>query len=317
MADLPVSVMAAQPFTMSAVKVDVSDSTSSRSPTFAARVCRMFLATTTSSGGVNSGTEADPDEWIKGSLQYSLNNSGLYSLWTCALQADGRLKITYNGTGTGTITWDNSNSPLPRYLAGFDANVSLAAGASVTGTYQVMFAAFVVAGRANSEGWNVIPKRSAIGETDDGLAAAYTTSRVRREYRASWRFAPYDWATRTQLSANGSPYQPTRRYRWTQPSATLYTTGTLAGDAADKTHAVSDPPWSLVDFFSTIHGKRIALAIGNFQALIATTDTEFFTGTISKETLQAERPVMPSAQDWSARVDWKGVVFRYASTGAR
>jgi len=320
MPDLQISVMAAQPFLMSPSKMTVSDSTSTRTPTFAARVSRMFLATVTGSAGVNTGTEADPDEWIKGALQYQLNNAGLLSNWTCALQPDGRLKITYNGTGTGTITWDGvsgSTSLIPRYLAGFDANVSLGAGASMTGAYQVTHAAFVPSGRANSDGWQVIPKRSAIGETDNGLSYSLTASLVRRVYKADWRFLPRDWAQRTALGANGTPYEPTRALRWTAPSATPYTTGTVAGDLADTTHAVTDPPWSLVDFFSTVHGKRCALAVGNFQALVAATDSAYFTGTFSREMLQAERAARPSAKDTEARYDWTGVEFRLASQATR
>lgn len=293
---------------MPAVNLIVTDSGagSPRTVTFLARVCRMFLATVAGSpNGVNAGTAADPDEWIRGHLQRKLNNNDGLSLWTCALQADGRLKISYGGTGTGQIQWDGSGgtSLIPRYLAGFDANVSLAAGTNVTGTYQVSRAAFVVSGRANTEGWTVLPKRSAIGETDDGLAAAITASRTRRVYTADWRFAPYDWATRQANSYTGTPYQPTTTARWTAQSATPST--------ADV------PPWSLVDFFGSCHGQRVGLALGNFQALVAGSASAFYTGTLGKATLQSDAVFAPSERDNEARYDARGVTFRYASHAAR
>lgn len=315
--------MAAQPFSMPVVSVKVTDSGagSPRTTAFAARTARMYLASV--SGGTpgrNGGTEADPDEWIRGHLQRALNNNDALSLWVCALQADGRLRITYNGTGTGQITWDGTGgtSLLPRYLAGFDADVSLGAGASVTGTYQVTHAAFVVSGRASSEGWQVLPPRAAIGEQDDGLSYAFRASIGRQVYTADWRFAPLDWATRQANALNGTPYQPTRFYRRTRQSATLYTTGTVAGDAADTTHAVSDPPWSLVDFFGSTHGNRVAVAIGNFEGMIAATDTEgFYTGSLARETLLGERKAGPSQPDNSMRYDWRGVTLRLVGKGAR
>jgi hypothetical protein len=300
----------AQPFTMpSGIQLTVTDSDASspRSPTLGAgRVFRTFLAYTVGGlgTGVNSGTETNPDEWLL-YLQYALNNNGTLTNWTVALTTDCKVRITYGGTGTGTITWSGTGvtSLIPRYLTGFDANVSLAANASVDGTYHPTHCVFGFANRANATNWVIRNKRSAIGETDDGLAYAFTASRVRREYTSDWRFHPYDTTAKTATGYPGTVYLPAVTSRWTQPSATPST--------------ANSPPWSLTDFFGTAHAHQCGVALGNLQDLIGGSDTVFQDVTVAAKTLQNDDLIAPSAPDWSALVDAKAVTLRWLRQSAR
>src|SRR4051812_44409295 len=107
----PLTVLLAQPFTMPVVKLTVADATSTRTPAFSARVCRMFLANVSGGApaGRNAGAADDPDEWLVGHLKYALNNNGALANWNVALTSEGKCRIT-NLTGAGgTITWDDSS----------------------------------------------------------------------------------------------------------------------------------------------------------------------------------------------------------------
>lgn len=310
MADLPISLMAAQPFTVpSSCTLIVTDSGagSPRTVTFTSgRVARVYLATATTgvTPGLNGGTASDPDEWLR-LLQRHLNNADALNLWSVTLLSSGKVKITYNGTGNGAIDWNGAGgtSLIPRYLTGFTDDIFLAAGASDTATYQPTHSVFCVSGRANSNGWQVRNKRAAIAETDDGLTAAFTASRAVRTYTSDWRFFPYDTTAKSALSANGTVYQPVSETRWTTTSATPSTS--------------NSPPWSLVDFMTTVHGARCGVALGNFQEIVAGSDSSFFDVTLDRRTLQADDPVAPSAPDWSQRVDWRGVTLRYVAHKTR
>jgi hypothetical protein len=298
--------MLAVPYSLGAVAVIVTDSGagSPRTATFTAGVYRSFLALVAGTAGVNAGTEADPFEFVK-YLQYKLNNNGGLALWTCALGVDGRIAITYGGTGTGTVQWDGTGgtSKLVKYAAGHDADISLAAAASVTCTYQPLGCAFW-SGSGNDTGWTGLPQKFAAAEMPDGVVYGVGDNRHGLVRSFDLRHAPETWALRTTLATHSTPMFASTKARSASPVRSPAT-------------AAQAPPWSVEECFKTAASRRCGAALGNLQALIAGSDTVFEDVYLRPEMISAERAIRLSTPGYAALRDWAKVDLNWYATMAR
>jgi hypothetical protein len=270
--------MLAQPVTLGAQTLTVTDDAgAARSVALSAGVYRIGLAT---SGG--AGTEASPWELLS-KLETALGTTR----WTVALTAQGKARFTSLSTASSSITWPVDNAL--RNVLGFDANISgLATGASSTATYQPTHVAYSFHRGADTD-WQRVPGRRAAAEMPDGTVYVFkhSTGRMRRTF--DLRTHPRDAATATSRTSYATPVRPTES-RWLTQVAT-------AGTA---------PPWSLLDFFGTADGQRVAFHT-DFAGYVAGTSMDYAACYVAAETLKEDRPNKLHVANFGQLVDWPGV----------
>lgn len=285
--------------TTASIIVTDSGAGSPRTATFPASTYRQFLAYVGGSpAGVNTGTEADPHEWGK-YFQYKLNNNGALALWSVAMGTDGRWVVTYSGTGTGQVEWDElaGTSKVPRVMTGFGANLSIAAGGSSTATHQP-FAFAATIGRGEDTGLASLPAKTVGAEMPDGSVYAWTDNQHRVMRTFNLEFQPKNLAQKNALGAAGTPLFPTALTVMKAPSLVPTSSYVL--------------PWSVYETIRTAAGKRLGYTT-NFQALVAGSSFAFDDGYLSLETINAQVPNKPQAPGYDARWKWTGVqVVHYA-----
>ncbi len=109
-------------------------------------------------------------------------------------------------------------------------------------------------------------------------------------------YHPKDWAARLAYGATATQLFPAAA-RWRTPDAT-------PGVA---------PPWSLMDFFGTCAGQRLACLLGTFQTALTGGTTTYDACYITPETLANNSPTRPAKEGWDALYHWERIGVLYAA----
>lgn len=234
-------------------------------------------------------------------FENALNTSG--SRYTVDITTDGYVKVTYNGTGTSTLTWTTSASNALRSVLGFTSGwSSLASGASTTAQTQPSHVAYsFVAG--DDTGWTTESGHQALGETPDNIFG-WTDQKHRVVRSFTLRFHPTLDSDRSALGTSPiTPMLPSTHARLATPSGSL-----IAGG-----------PWSVWELVQTAlsdgtYNGRVGLALGTFQALVSGTTTTIDEVFFRQKTRIADKAIRPSVPYWSRRRDWPGIEILRAAT---
>lgn len=283
----------AVPYTLPAgASVAVVDATSTRTVTLpAGGVVRHFLASAfRTTLGTALGTEADPYE-AGALLQLLLRAAGSNTWWTVAMGADARWRITYSGSGTGTLTW---TSTVLAPLFGFAANVSLTTGQTATAAYGPTHWAASFA-KVNDTGRTTMPVKVAGAEMEDGTVYAWLAPRQRTRRSFDLRFHPRTAALAASLGSFATPAYPTTLAKEASPTRDI-----AAGYAL---------PWSLYETLRASAGCLVAVAFGNLQPLVAATESEFAEGYWDLATITRDGALAPFQPTNQQRMDWSGLAL--------
>lgn len=284
------SVMLAQVVTLvGAVTVAVSDSFSTRTITLVSggstTYARVFLA-----DGAASGTTASSPIDLLRTLEALLNAAPGSSLWLVRLDPTGAVRVTYQGTGTGTITWSGTSL---RNLLGFTAGLSIAAGGSSLATYAPGGCVIAPCAAEDDSDWQPIATGVAAGETQTGAVVALDSTYRRLARKLQLRFLPKTPAEQTS-GERLTPALPTDSVA----NSTRYT--------APASAAYFEQGYSAHEFIATAHrtaGAPCAFALGDLQELIAGSATTFDVGYLSATTLRGGELFPLSVPGWFARRD--------------
>lgn len=236
----------AQPYTLTAQTLVVDDDVGSpRNVVLPAGIYRTLLAPSP-----GSGTVIDPYELL-GTLRTQLG----IATWDVEMLPTGRVRLTYLGTGTGSITFTNA----VRNLLGETGSAAigpLATGATFTTSRQPTHCVFAAA--AEDEGWQSVQGRAAVQEMPDGSVYGWQDARTRLTRRITLTLLPRDDAARTALGSLST-------------AAIAETTYRLApGFGAPG----QPPPWSVPQTLATAVGGRCGWT-DDLQAVIAGTASSY------------------------------------------
>jgi hypothetical protein len=257
--------------------------------TVAAGWYRTLLAPT-----AGAATEADPAE-ILNAIEAALGASH----WSVTLGTDGRVVITYLGTGTGTITTAGGGTLLA--LIGFTTSTfgPLSPNATVVGEWHPTHCLLSIASDPDS-GWSDHGSRFAGATLPDGSV--------------------YGWADGT------ARYRRTLTLRWHPRDSTLWSAtgviGTPAFSAASRLRSPSTsepaqvPPWAITDTLATALGRSLGVALGTAQAHIAGTATTYDLAYLTPEHASAQGRIALSLAGYDARRDVT-LELSYAGQGSR
>jgi hypothetical protein len=227
--------------------------------------------------------------------------------WVVALNTAGFVTFRYTGAGTGTIVFPDTTL---RNALGYQANISLASGATSQASYHPTHTAYFL-GAANATNWQDDPPLAALAETRDGRTYGYADSAAVQTYTFDGLYHPYEWNSRTALGLSA-----------TDSSATPY-----QGDASRRKTRASTagitPPFGLTDFFYACvannsydaNGAKCGALLGTFQTALAGTTTTFDEVFVSAETLTKRNAAKPSIPNWSLRMNWERIALRWYATG--
>lgn len=272
-----IGYMLAQSYQLTAQTMSVTDDRGATvSRTVAAAWYRTFLCP-----AAGTGTETDPDELL-GATEAAL----VATHWTVELLSTGLVRVTYLGTGTGTI--DMSGCTTLRSLLGFTGNVGpLGTGATQTATYPPTHCVFALACDPDS-GWIDAPRRAAVAALPSGITYSFDDGRNVLRRQASFRALPKTWALRTSLGACGTPAEAVST-RWLSPATSE------PGQA---------PPWSAMDTQGTASGRQCAITWGDFATIVAGTVTSYEVVYLAPEQFSTGARVSLFAAGYDARRDF-------------
>jgi len=246
---------------------------------------------------VAGGATADNDcQELTSAFESLLNTSG--SRYTVTVSETGYVQVTYNGTGTSTLTWGSSGSNALRAVLGFSAGwTSLASGATTTASNQPSHVVYSFSMGGDS-GWTAESGHQAISEVADGKVYRLTDQVHRSTRSFDLRLHPRTDSVRSSLGSTPiTPAFPTLT-RTLTPSASL----------------IAGAPWSVWELIQTTvsdggYGSsgRIGLCVSDFQNLrngVAVTVDEVY---FRANTVMRAAKDLPSVPNWSKLVDCKGI----------
>lgn len=284
------SVMLAQVVTLTgAITLSVADSFSTRTITVVAggstSYARVFLADGTATGT----TPSTPLDLLR-TLETLLNAAPAATLWLVRLDPTGAVRITYQGTGTGTVTWVGTSL---RNLLGFTGNLSIAAAGSSLATYAPGGCLIAPCATESDTGWQPIATGVAAGETQTGAVVALDSTYRKLSRKIQLRFlpaTPAEQASGERLTPALPADSVANSARYTAPTSLSY----------------FEVGYSAHEFIATAHrtaGAPAAFALGDLQELIAASSTTFDVGYLSAATLRGGELFPLSAPGWFARRD--------------
>lgn len=237
--------------------------------------------------GVGSAT--DPAELLL-AIETALGSTK----WRVRLQSSGLVRISYLGSGTGTLTLP---SPLAALL-GHTSPVVLAANAILDGTYLPTHCVFSAACDPDS-GWIDDPARFAGAALPSGVVYGWHDGRNLLRRRASFAALPKTWSFRTSLGASGTPAFPVSS-RVQSP---------ITSEPAQAA------PWSALDTQATAAGVQCAITWGDLAAIVGGTITEYDVVYLAPEQFTAGARVSLWREGYDARRSWALDVL-FAGAGA-
>lgn len=253
--------------------IDVQDSHSTRTVTIVAggatRYARVLLAK-----GSDTGTTVGAPLELLSTIQTALNAAPATLLWQLALDSSGRVSITYTGSGTGHLTFNQTAlQSLLGWLGGFSASAS-----TVYGTIPPKACLVAVCADESDTDWQVRPTGVAAAETQAGVTYAVDSGN-----RAIVRAIRLRMLPRTGSEVDAGEYltpalpadEAASSTRWTAPSTTAWTTAGY---------------YTAHEFVATAHrlpGAQCGFCIGTLQEYLSGSGG-FVVGSISAETLRSE-----------------------------
>lgn len=273
---LPTSMLAQGLALASSTTVFFTDDAGSSGVLLLAGWYRVFLAPPI---GDADGTEAKPYELL-GVLEAGLVDTR----WRVRLTSTGRVKITYLGTGTGTISWSTGDALAIRNVLGFAANISLLTGASATAPFAPCGVLYMLS-RENCTGWVATAAGHAAARAGNGMVTGRTDNRRVRTQRWTSRVHPRTNAEALTYGSFCTPVFPPDSWvsRALQPSGPMGV----------------EPPWSVDEFCTTALGRRLGMALGTLQDMIAFARYDYEVGYLSPET-SAGLKLPKSSGNWKA-----------------
>jgi hypothetical protein len=250
------------------------------------------FACASASGGATAETDCLE---LTAAFESLLNTSG--SRYSVTISETGYVQVTYNGTGTSTLTWGSSGSNALRSTLGFSSGwSSLASGATTTASNQPSHVVYAFSLGEDTQ-WTSEPGQETITETQDGCVYGIASGVDLSVRSFTLRFHPRTDSDRGALSSVITPAFPTFA-RTKTPSASL-----IAGG-----------PWSVHELIKTAlsdgtYSGRLGVCFANFQNLrsgVSTTIDECF---IRPETRRSGKRGLPSVQNWSRLVDIKNIAL--------
>lgn len=170
--------------------------------------------------------------------------------WTVALTAAGKVRFTYLGTSTGTITFGGATTL--QAILGLTGNVGpLASGATQDSAYQPTHCVFAAACDPDS-GWIDQPARLAAAAMPTGTVYGWHDGLTTLRRTATLKLLPKDAAFVTSLGSVATPAFPVAS-RWLSPST---------GEPAQA------PPWSALDTLATAYAMECGIVWGDLQDLL-------------------------------------------------
>jgi hypothetical protein len=250
---------------------------------------RTFLSRYTSA----TGAATDPIEF----LRYLYTTLGGITHWQFRLDLSGpsgdpRVVAVYKGAGNGSITFAGTAVKV-RNALGFDANIGpLATNGEQIATYPPMFMGWTLC-RSGDSGWTLLPQAFAASQLADGSTVVDTDGTCLAVRRFDSRLHPSTYTVKTNRGAAGTPMYGGAFSQTQSPSPTPTTS---------YTH-----PWSWWETIQAARDRQLGVAFGNFQALIAGTDTAIELCYLAPASFGAERPVRLSDPKFSERLDYTGI----------
>lgn len=204
------------------------------------------------------------------------------SEWEVEFRTDGYVQLTYNGTGTGGITWGTSQ-PVADVLGFTASTVSLAAGATLVAPYPPMGVMYSVS--LDSTDWTITPTDTAYATTAEGIVYGYQGGYDVVTKTVTLGHHPRTWSDRSEL---GSPLTPL----W--PADTLYARRRAAASLFNLSQ-----PYTVAEFLRTARATPIAAVFSNFQRFGIGSVYEI--GYQTPESIAQVRAVTPSIRDYRQR----------------
>ena len=190
--------------------------------------------------------------------------------WQVRMGIDGRVRVTYLSSTSGTITWGTA-IVIARLLGFVDATLTVAEGETATAPYPPMGVIYCKA-REKATDWTMRAAGFAGSLAGDGRVAGRSDGRRLLTQTFTSRVHPRTWAEANEYGSYATPLQsqdttPARIFQPTGPLGVL-------------------PPWSVDEFAATALGHRCAFALGTFQSLVAGTRTDFEVGYLLPEMIR-------------------------------
>jgi hypothetical protein len=215
--------------------------------------------------------------------------------WTVALTSTGRVRFTYLGSSTGSISF--SGATTLRNLLGFAGNVGpLATNGTATATHAPTHCVFAAAMDPDS-GWVDQAARFAGAQLPNGTVYGWHDGRNNYRRSAAFKLLPKDAAFAASLASDATPAFPAGS-RWLAPST---------GEPAQA------PPWGALDTLATAYGIECGITWGELQQVLAGTVTAYEKVYLTPEMAQAPRVAL-SIPGYDARRD-VAVELSYAGEG--
>lgn len=261
---LPTSMLA-QPFTFDANYTATTTGgvdPGTKNFNFSGLTARVFLAGAATGSGVD---ETDPLELLS-VVEANLGTDD----WQVRMGIDGRVRVTYLSSTSGTITWGTA-IVIARLLGFVDATLTVAEGETATAPYPPMGVIYCKA-REKATDWTMRAAGFAGSLAGDGRVAGRSDGRRLLTQTFTSRVHPRTWSEADEYGSYATPLQsqdttPARIFQPTGPLGVL-------------------PPWSVDEFAATALGHRCAFALGTFQSLVAGTRTDFEVGYLLPEMIR-------------------------------
>lgn len=270
----PIGYLFAQTFHIAsaATLVTTDDRGGPTARTLAAAWYRVFLAPST-----GTGAENDPAE-----LLLAVETALGATHWTVRMTAQGLVRITYLGTGTGSLAIGTAD--LANLLGHTGGVISLASNASHDGEYPPTHCLFAHVCDPDT-GWIDAPGRFAGAALPSGVVYGWHDGRNILKRSATFAALPKTWALRTSLGASGTPAYPAES-RMQVPST---------GEPGQ------DPPWSALDTQATAAGLQCAVTWGDFESIVGGSVTSYDVVYLTPEQFTAGQRVSLWRQGYDAR----------------
>ena len=248
--------------------------------------------------GSTSGTIDSPHS-LCAKFQAALNAGG--SRYLVRYQSDGRIGITYTGTGTSTITWGTNGAKLRRML-GFaeSATTATAQNATSVGTYHPC-GSVLTGALLDGSGWITEPAGVASAVGADGRVYTASSQASVTRFGSTLGYHPTTWAAWTELSEYSTPI-------FAGTISSIPALSSLQAYYQPWTSCASSGGgiWSVHAFVSTAI-YSVALCLLDFNSIRTTTSSNVIVGWLTPETLARAAPQSRPIANYLKRANWQGL----------
>lgn len=245
------------------------------------RYFRTWLAPSTDATASTALTEATAKSLLS-HINAKINDGVATPQWEFSLISNTLIQIKYLGTGLGSITW---GSTTLRDLLGYNTNLTpLSTNAFAWGAFPPTHIVFAD-GRINDSGWITEKPIVASARLPDGTVYGWSATNQGYLRRLTTALHPLDHTVKvsSEIDALATPMFPAKSV-WS---------------SIDATPGV-DPPWTVIHMLKTAMFKRIAVAVGTFQTLVAGTTTAYDECMLHPEQFELDDQPVRVDPNWNA-----------------